>query len=74
MNPYLEVLKESAVEGAEWRGHKMGPWRLWDFWDTPFCQCQICGAVVQVDGNPLPNGIDISGHAVALNCPVGEGN
>lgn len=32
--------------------------------------CQTCGAYVQVDSNPPPNGIDIGGNAVALNCPV----
>lgn len=30
--------------------------------------CKGCGSYVQVDTDPAPNGIDIGGTAVALNC------
>jgi hypothetical protein len=34
-------------------------------WQT---ECRRCGAWVQVQPNPAPNGIDIGGSAVAVGC------
>jgi hypothetical protein len=63
-------LEREALEAAKWRGHSMGPWRIRDFcWGTAFSVCRVCGAEVQVDPNPAPNGSDISGDAVSVNCP-----
>ena len=31
--------------------------------------CKDCGMCVYLDEDPTPNGIDIGGKAVALNCP-----
>lgn len=59
-------LKEEALESAEWRGHDMGGWNSYK---APYCECVKCGAFVQVDSSPAPNGIDIGGDAVAINCP-----
>ncbi len=33
-------------------------------------ECRVCKMEVTADWNPPANGIDISGEAVALNCPV----
>ena len=63
------ALEREALEAAQWRGHSMSGWRIRDFWGTAFSVCLVCGAEVQVDPNPAPNGIDISGDAVAVNCP-----
>lgn len=30
--------------------------------------CKVCGAYVGIDSDPWPNGIDIGGPAVAINC------
>lgn len=68
----LSELKREATESAEWRGHKI-------VWSAPYhsertsvqnATCCDCGAEVQINTNPLPNGIDIGGTAVALNCPI----
>ncbi len=33
-------------------------------------ECRKCEGYVQVTEKPLPNDIDISGTAVAMNCPI----
>jgi hypothetical protein len=39
------------------------------FWSNVYQSfCKTCGMGVYVDGHPAPNGIDIHGEAVALNC------
>lgn len=71
----IDRLKKEAREACEWRGHKMG--NFFDsrgFWSShqrvALCKNFGCGAMVVVDSKPDPNGIDISGDAVAVNCPV----
>lgn len=62
-------LKSEARESSTWRGHTMKRFEQL----TPTTHestCKVCGAYVQVDTKPLPNGIDISGNAVALGCPI----
>lgn len=65
-------LRESAEKGATWRGHKIK-------WGYPihysnvarvvqFGVCRNCKMEVMLDTKPPPNGIEISGEAVALNC------
>ena len=66
----FDELKKSARETAKWRGHK-----LWNYQFTvgdsgikASYTCKICGKMVFIITNPAPNGIDISGEAIALNC------
>jgi hypothetical protein len=68
MNP-VSKLHRSARESTKARGHK----RI--AWDKPYNQgkaqdgtCLDCLMWVRLDTAPMPNGIDISGSAVALNC------
>jgi hypothetical protein len=68
----IDRLKREAREACEWRGHTMSRYRLSDFWRKPYAKCKVCGASVHVDDRPPPNGIDIAGPAVALNCPVAK--
>jgi hypothetical protein len=76
--PNLDDLKKEADASATWRQHHLGPWDdtrhgsardLAAGYDrqTSIAECR-CGAYVQVDTNPPPNGIDIGGSAVAVNC------
>jgi hypothetical protein len=62
----LESLKAEAAEGCEWRGHELATW----FGDdrAAVATCNRCGMQVAVNVSPPPNGIDIGGEAVALNC------
>lgn len=65
----MKTLKNEAMESCESRGHKMNHWRKDSYWRTvESCECTACGATVRVDTNPPPNGIDIMGSAVAINC------
>lgn len=63
-----EQLKRRAESSAvSFRGHRLGYWR--NVGNTSaFATCLDCGASAHVCTNPPPNGIDISGSAVALNC------
>jgi hypothetical protein len=63
----LESLKIEALDATDYRGHSMSKWTS----QTPFrasATCQKCGMDVTVDAKPGPNGAEISGKAVALNC------
>ncbi|RDJ35688.1 MAG: hypothetical protein DWQ19_12790 [Crenarchaeota archaeon] len=69
----LQELKNQAEERVAYRGHELGQWRPGSFWQRQANnECRHCGKWVQVDTEPSPNGIDIGGPAVALNC--GGGN
>ncbi len=66
----LNRLREEADTGARWRGHELR-------WSKPAGSyarqtqvgtCINCGREAFVDTLPPPNGIDISGEAVALSC------
>ena len=64
---YLEFI---ARETALYRGHdltefsyKLSPDRT-----KGYAKCKHCGKGVWTDTKPPPNGIDIAGEAVALNC------
>lgn len=69
----LKILQAEAIEACEFRGHTMKPWSkpepggLTDSWRSS-TECSKCGKWVQVYVNPMPNGIDIGGPAVAVNC------
>ena len=65
---YREALKREARTAALLRGHSyletVDRGRTQSGWE-----CGLCGMEVTADWNPPANGIDISGEAVALNCP-----
>jgi hypothetical protein len=64
-------LKECASAAAIARGHSMrrfGRVQVADGRETWQTECRRCGAWVQVQPNPAPNGIDIGGSAVAVGC------
>ena len=72
----LGELRRAARDGAQKRGHRLQ-------WGSPYhgesrslqsatCANGECGAWVQVNSKPEPNGIDIGGSAMALDCPVPE--
>lgn len=63
----IEKLKASALESAKWRGHRMTNFSM----NSPtsgHAFCLECPAMAFVDSKPGPNGIDVSGEAVAINC------
>jgi len=62
----LDTLSAQLKESAEWRGHSMianGSTNT-----SRAFKCANCGMTAYADSNPTPNGIDIGGKAVALNC------
>ena len=63
-------LEMEAREAAEWRGHVMTEfaYKLTPGRTQGYSKCKRCGKGVWTDTRPMPNGIDISGEAVALNC------
>jgi hypothetical protein len=67
MRQQRDALVKGALESATWRGHQMV--RAGSTMTTKAFECSICGATAYADFDPAPNGIDIGGSAVALNCP-----
>lgn len=67
----LKELRLSATESCKFRGHRM-IWSNTDFRrkgrTTQDAQCFDCHMDVRIDTAPPPNGIDIGGQAVALDC------
>ena len=64
-------LKREARAAATYRGHTMGRF-VFDgvrYWDS---ECRCCYMKAYVTGSPQPNEIEVSGEAVALNCPYPE--
>ncbi|KKN56253.1 hypothetical protein LCGC14_0573980 [marine sediment metagenome] len=63
----IERLRREALESCNFRGHRMKSfsrkYRHW--WDS---ECKDCGMGVYIVDDPPPNGIAISGEAVALPC------
>ena len=68
-NPHAkrDMLKVSAARSAQARYHRLGGWRDYDG-NKACAVCEVCGKEAYVDAKPAPNGIDVSGEAVALNC------
>ncbi len=65
-------LKSKARHSTKLRGHRMEKsWKRLDAqgWEQSL-KCIECGMESIIDLQPLPNGVDISGEAIALNCPV----
>ena len=66
MKAYL--IKE-ATDAAIFRGHDlMRHWKYHSGGHIGINMCHKCGKEVQINDRPLPNEIDVSGEAVALNC------
>ena len=65
-------LKEEAAAACKFRGHKMENWgftvKAGGSGIRGGAICKLCGRGVQYDTNPPPDGIDIGGEAVAVNC------
>ena len=65
----LRRLINEAKESCEFRRHKMKQFERHDYWPTVrYSHCSICDKQVVVNSCPQPNGIEIGGKAVALNC------
>ena len=69
----LAKLKHQAESSAEFRGHLLGPWKSNLIFPTSkrsveLAICVDCGEWVEVDTCPLPNGIEVGGTAVAVEC------
>jgi len=68
----LNALRKISRNCAKWNGHSLS--RFSPAKGHPigkqvsFANCFECGAMAVVDTQPLPNGIDISGRAVAVGC------
>jgi hypothetical protein len=72
----LRRLKQEALDGCTWRGHKMGKFyggKTYESSSGQMSKCKNCSASVTVIPNPMPNQTNIMGDAVALNCPVEKG-
>lgn len=63
-----DQLEQSALDSAQFRGHKMSTFQRIIETTRSESVCSDCEAYVQVDTRPAPNGIDIGGTAIALNC------
>jgi len=71
----LDKLKREALESCRLRGHDMGYFKTQIDYpkgtgrrQVAISYCKHCKMYVQVDSYPEPNGIDIGGNAVAINC------
>jgi hypothetical protein len=64
-------LRKEARKAAKARGHRLGKFShlMGVGWNShSIAYCEDCGREVAVYPNPAPNGIDIAGEAVAVNC------
>ena len=66
----LDELRKEALISTKHRGHLMRWFRpyITNYRALQLGECDQCGAYVALDTKPLPNGIDIGGKAVAVNC------
>jgi hypothetical protein len=66
----IEALRREAGSAARWRGHRL-TWttiRQDERRTIARGTCRQCQASVDCNTRPEPNGIDIGGEAVAINC------
>ena len=68
--PALYTLQLKAETACQRRGHKLGKWAIYHGESRSLAnnECVVCGMEVQCNSKPLPNGIDIGGQALAVNC------
>jgi hypothetical protein len=64
----LRGLMRQATRATRFRGHEMMPWQHLGDGSSATTECKHCKASVTVDVKPAPNGIDIAGRAVAVEC------
>ncbi len=70
----LRDLREKAQAAADSRGHCRIFWDAPSYWGgTPIRalqdgHCPVCKKTVHLNTAPPPNGVDIGGELVALNC------
>ena len=84
--PKYDDLKYDAIKALESRGHDVREWNEFTrgYGYTGFhhsstpskanAECIYCKMEVQIDTSPPPNGIEIGGEAVALNCTAKHKN
>jgi hypothetical protein len=68
--PTIDELKHEAEIAAQIRGHTLDKWEDFIANNRNYSKniCLVCHKTIQVCSNPLPNEIDVSGEAAALNC------
>jgi hypothetical protein len=66
----LSTLQKRAQEVTTFFGHKMS----WDceVGDRQYARCEVCGMECYIDLSPPPNGFDMSGEALKLNCGTNQ--
>ena len=64
----IHRLIREARKSCKFRGHRMEPFERSHNNTRAISACYNCEATVQIDTKPAPNGIDIGGDAVAINC------
>lgn len=71
----IDSLRDEAANACQFRGHDIShltkDWKVLQ--QSPErtveqATCPTCGKLATIDDNPPPNGIDISGAAVATCC------
>lgn len=69
---HAQELARQATRTAKFRGHTLSAWQWTHTADrtTGAATCHDCHRGAYVDTRPAPNGIDISGDAIALNCLI----
>ncbi len=73
----LNTLKRYAQGATAYRGHRMRWGQVYGRADGPKAvngKCRTCGAYVWVQEAPAPNGIGVSGLAVAMTCSTRRGD
>lgn len=66
-------LRKHARKATKVRGHRIGKFShlIGTGWNAySVAVCEKCGRDVAVYPNPAPNGIDIAGDAVAVDCGI----
>jgi len=67
------LLRKEARKVAKLRGHQLGKFShiVGTGWNAHSAAiCEKCGKDVAVYPSPAPNGIDVAGDAVAMNCGI----
>lgn len=65
----IKSLCGQALQTAKWRGHTPTRGKRLHSHALAY-DCKCCLASMYVNEKPAPNGIEISGTMVALNCPI----
>lgn len=67
------AVQDDAADAASRRGHQLGAWSSQATkWHPAIAACVHCGAEAHATADPPPNGVDVGGPAVALNCDDGD--